>query len=251
MHSILFQIGPFIIYSFQIGPLSIYSYGVMLALAILICGFFLGREAKKQGISPEVMNDLIFFSIMGGISGARIFYVFLNFDFFAQNPLEIFMIWHGGLAWQGGLIGGLMGGIIFARSKRLSVLLLLDLCAPYLALGQSIGRIGCFLNGCCYGKPLAWGIYFPVHQDRLHPTQLYETAGLFLVFLILKFYQQKPHATGKVFALYLSLIAMERFMVEFFRADHTVLWLGLSLFQYISIGVFTAGIILYRRFGAR
>ena len=124
----------------------------------------------------------------------------------------------------------------------------MDLTAPYIALGQSIGRIGCFFNGCCYGKPVAWGIYYPVHNARLYPTQLFETAGLFIIFLILKRAQSKPHEAGFVFVFYLWLAAIERFIVEFYRADHDFLWLGLSLAQYVALGVFAAGLILMKVF---
>ena len=158
------------------------------------------------------------------------------------------MINRGGLAWQGGFAGGTLAGIWFARSRKLSLRKLLDLSAPYIALGQSIGRIGCFLNGCCFGKLWAGGFSFPGHEGRLHPTQLYETAGLFLIFIVLKITQRRPHSPGMLFVFYLWLAAIERFTVEFFRADHDTLWLGLSLFQYIAVGVFTAGIAVFLKF---
>jgi len=158
------------------------------------------------------------------------------------------MLQKGGLAWQGGFIGGALGGVLFARRMKLPIRSLLDLAAPYIALGQSIGRIGCFLNGCCYGKPVSWGIYFPVHQARLYPTQLFETGGLFIIFLILKKAQVRPHQGGFVFVLYLWLAAIERFIVEFYRADHDLLWLNLSLAQFVALGVFMTGLILMKVF---
>ena len=233
---------------FKIGLVTIYSYGVMIALAVVVCAWALSKDAKTYKISSDVIYDLMLWTVLGGILGARIFYIFLMGDYFRQNPLEMVMIQHGGLAWQGGLGGGLLAGIWFARHKKLPLRFLLDLCAPYIALGQSIGRIGCFLNGCCYGKRVAWGIYFPIHEARLHPTQAYESAGLFLAFLILKYAQTQPHKSGMIFVLYLWLGAMERFVVEFFRADHDNLWMGLSLFQYIALGIFVIGLVLLRRF---
>ncbi len=233
---------------FKIGLVTIYSYGVMIALAVVVCAWALSKDAKTYKIPSDVIYDLMFWTVMGGILGARIFYIFLMGDYFRENPLEMVMIQHGGLAWQGGLAGGLLGGIWFGCRKKLPIRFFLDLVAPYIALGQSIGRIGCFFNGCCYGKPVAWGIYFPVHEARLHPTQLYECAGLFLVFLILKYAQTKPHKSGVIFVLYLWLGAMERFVVEFFRADHDYWWFGLSLSQYIALGIFVVGLVLLRRF---
>jgi len=233
---------------FTIGPITIYSYGVMLATAVLVCTYFLSLDAKRYNISQEAAYDLVFWCMLWGIIGARIFYVFIEWSYFSENLLEILMLQKGGLAWQGGFLGGTLAGVWFARSRKLSLRPLMDLAAPYIALGQSIGRIGCFFNGCCYGKPVAWGIYFPTHNARLYPTQLFECAGLFIIFLILKKAQVKPHQAGYVFILYLWLAAIERFIVEFYRADHDLLWLGLSLAQFIALGVFVTGLILLKVF---
>ena len=229
---------------FTIGPITIYSYGVMLALAVLVCTYFLSVDARRYKISQETAYDLVFWCMLWGIIGARIFYVFIEWPYFSANLLEILMLQKGGLAWQGGFLGGTLAGVWFARRKELSLRPLMDLGAPYIALGQSIGRIGCFLNGCCYGKPVAWGIYFPTHNARLYPTQLFECAGLFVIFLILKKAQSKPHQAGYVFVFYLWLAAIERFIVEFYRADHDLLWLNLSLAQFVALGVFAAGIVM-------
>ena len=233
---------------FTIGPITIYSYGVMLALAVLICTYLLSLDAKRYNISQETAYDLVFWCMLWGIIAARIFYVFIAWDYYKDNLLEIPMLQKGGLAWQGGFLGGTLAGVWFARRRKLSLRPLLDLAAPYIALGQSIGRIGCFFNGCCFGKPVAWGIYFPTHQARLYPTQLFETVGLFVIFLILKYAQKKPHQAGFIFIFYLWLAAIERFIVEFYRADHDLLWLGLSLAQYVALAVFTAGLVLMKVF---
>jgi phosphatidylglycerol:prolipoprotein diacylglycerol transferase len=233
---------------FTIGPVTIYSYGVMLATAVLACTYFLSVDAKRYNISQETAYDLVFWCILWGIIGARIFYVFIEWSYFSDNLLEIPMLQKGGLAWQGGFLGGALAGVWFARSKKLSLRPLLDLAAPYIALGQSIGRIGCFLNGCCYGKPVAWGPYYPTHHARLYPTQLFEVLGLFIIFLILKRAKDKPHQAGFIFVFYLWLAAIERFIVEFYRADHDLLWLNLSLAQFIALGVFAAGLILMKVF---
>ncbi len=239
-----------------IGPITIYSYGVMLALAVLVNAYFLSLDAKRFQIPQETAYDLVFWCMLWGIVGARIFYVFIAWDYFKDNLIEIPMLQKGGLAWQGGFGGGLLAGVWYARSKKLDLKTLLDWAAPYLALGQSIGRIGCFFNGCCYGKPVAWGIYYPVHQARLYPTQLFESAALFLIFLILKWAQRgtAPGISGRlfpsgfVFVLYLWLAALERFIVEFYRADHVLLWLNLSLTQYVSVGIFALGLVLMQVF---
>jgi len=226
----------------------------MLALAVLVCTYLLSRDAKRCGMSKDTAYDLVFWCMLWGIIGARIFYIFIVWSYYSNNLLEMFMLQKGGLAWQGGFLGGALAGVWFVRRKKLSLKPLLDLVAPYIALGQSIGRIGCFLNGCCYGKPVSWGIYFPTHGERLHPTQLYETAGLFIIFLILKLQRPVPfkgtglQRSGSIFVLYLVLAGLERFVVEFFRADHDILWLGLSLAQFVALGVMAAGLILMKVF---
>jgi len=218
-------------------PVTVYSYGLMLAIAVVVCTLALAGEARRNGVSAECIFDLVFWAVVGGIIGARVFYVFLNYSDFAENLKEIIMIQNGGLAWQGALAGGFISVLYSVRAQKLSFSLILDLCAPYMALGQSIGRIGCYLNGCCYGKAVAWGIFSPIHNDHLHPTQLYLTAGYLLIFIILKRYQKFSECQGLIFALYLILASCLRFGVEYFRADHEILFLGLSIFQYVSFGI--------------
>ena len=231
----------------HIGPITIYSFGLMLAIAVILCSFLMSRDACKVGISQETIFDLVFWVILGGIVGARIFFILLNFSDFAADPKQIIMIANGGLAWQGGLVLGCLAGLIYARNKNLSLSMMVDLAAPYLALGQAIGRIGCFLNGCCYGRPVAWGIYFPVHGDHLHPTQLYDTVMLLGVFFVLKYLQRTSDRRGEIFSMYLMLASVERFINEFFRADHISTVMGLSIFQWVSVAVFILGGYLWWR----
>ena len=219
----------------QIGPLTVYSYGLMFAIAVVVCTVLFQKDAQMAGIKKEMATDLVFWLVAGGILGARLFYILLNLPFFVSNPWEIIMLYHGGLAWQGGFIVGALSGVWFVKKHNLPVLKLLDLSAPYLALGQSIGRLGCFLNGCCYGKPAVWGIYFPVHHDHLQPTQLYDALGLFMTFLILKKLSRYAAYQGHIFVLYVILAAGLRFVVEFFRADHEIIFLGLSVYQWVCL----------------
>ncbi|MCC6758806.1 MAG: prolipoprotein diacylglyceryl transferase [Candidatus Omnitrophica bacterium] len=231
----------------QIGPLTIYSFGLMLAVAVVVCSSLLSRDAKKAGISQDIIFDFVFWVILAGIAGARIFFILLNLGDFIANPQQIIMISNGGLAWQGGLIFGGLTGLFYIKRKKLSLRVMADLSAPYLALGQAIGRIGCFLNGCCYGREVSWGIYFPGHDAHLHPTQLYEAAYLLAAFFVLKYLQKKSLIRGEIFTVYLMLAAAGRFMNEFFRADHINTAVGLSIFQLVSLGVFFVGLYLWRR----
>lgn len=229
----------------KIGPLTVYSYGVMMALAVIVCALLLSKDALGLKIKPEIIFDLVFWVILAGILGARIFYVFLNLDYFWRNPFEIIQIQKGGLAWQGGLLAGIPTGIFYIRKHALPFGKTLDLAAPYIALGQTIGRIGCFLNGCCYGKEVSWGIYFPIYHAHLYPTQLYELVSLFFIFLVLKKYRKFNQIPGCVFIAYLFLASLERFVVEFFRADHVTTWLGLSIFQWVSLIVMASAFYAY------
>jgi len=231
----------------HIGGLTIYSYGLMLAIAVALCSALLGRDAEQEGIKRDTIYDMVFWTILGGIVGARLFYIFLNLRFFQENPFEIIMIQHGGLAWFGGLAAGIASFLLFSKRRGLPVLKIADLSAPYLALGQSIGRIGCFLNGCCYGREVSWGIYFPVHHARLHPTQLYSSFGLLFIFFILRRYRRSASKPGMCLALYLLLASVLRFNVEFFRADHTPFLFGLSIFQVICVIIFCAGLFMFAR----
>jgi phosphatidylglycerol:prolipoprotein diacylglycerol transferase len=197
----------------------------------------LARDAHRSNINPDLIFDLVFWAVISGIAGARAFYIVLNYPFFMKHPNEIIMIQNGGLAWQGALILGSITVMFFIQSKKLPFSQILDICVPYLALGQSLGRIGCFLNGCCYGRQWAEGIYFPVHEAYLHPTQLYLSVGYLIIFVILKQYQRISQLPGMVFVSYLILAASLRFGVEYFRADHEILFLGLSIFQFVCFGV--------------
>lgn len=230
----------------RIGPLTVHSYGLMMVVAIVVCAFLLRRDARGTVVPPDAVLDVIFLAMLGGLIGARLFYVVLFWDYFLSQPLEILMIQKGGLAWQGGFIGAtavLIGTIL---KKKWPIWESLDLFAPYAALGQSIGRVGCFLNGCCHGRHWESGLYFPVHGDVLHPTQLYDAFGLFLIFLVLR-RQRKVSLPGVTAMMYVMLATSLRFVVEFFRADHDLLAFGLSIYQFISIGLFSiAGLVLIR-----
>lgn len=234
---------------FHFGPVTVYSYGLMFAVAVIAATWLLSRDAARQGISGEVIYDLAFWVVVSGIAGARVYYLLLYPETFQDNWLEIFMLQKGGLAFQGGFIAAVPTVLIFFKRKKLPPLMMLDLMAPYGALAHGIGRVGCFLNGCCFGREagasVPWGLYFPVHDARLHPTQLYETFGLFVVYFILRMIQKRPHAAGTIFAFYLMLAGIERFIVEFFRADHVSMIGPLSNFQMIALGVFTAGLIMH------
>jgi phosphatidylglycerol:prolipoprotein diacylglycerol transferase len=211
----------------QVGPLTIYTYGLFVALGLLLGLSLALKEAKRNGFDPQAFLDLVFYTVLAGIIGSRIFYVAQNFSFYKENLLGIVKIWEGGLVFQGGLIFAIPIAWALVKKKKLSFWQTFDVLAPYMALGQAFGRIGCFFAGCCYGRPtsLPWAVTFTDPKSLalagipLHPTQLYSAAGLFFIFLILLFLRKHTKFSGQLSCLYLLLDSSFRFWVEFLRGD--------------------------------
>ncbi|MDR0723615.1 MAG: prolipoprotein diacylglyceryl transferase, partial [Endomicrobium sp.] len=185
-----------------------------------------------------------------------IFYILTNLIEYMANPLDIFKVWQGGLVYYGGFIAVVVFTIMYCKIKNMQVLFLGDFFSPALALGHAIGRLGCFFAGCCYGKEtnMSWGVVFKDKQslavlgEHLHPTQIYESLGNLFIFFILLFYTKKERKVGNVFAVYLILYAVLRFLVECFRGDDRgMCYFGLSISQNISIILFVVGVFIYAR----
>lgn len=229
----------------KIGPFTIYSYGMMVAMAFLF-GIFIARgEALRKKINPDVVYDLSFYLIMGSIIGARIYYIFF-FDLkgFLSDPVSIFKVWQGGLSIHGGIFAGIITGIIFSKIRKISFWVLADLISPSLILGQAIGRVGCFLNGCCFGMPIAT----PFCGMKNHPSQIYELILDLIGFLILWGLRKKMKPEGGLFLLYLMMYSVIRIIVSQFRADNLYLWnKGLTLADLTSASIFIIAIVLFAR----
>lgn len=207
-------------------------------IAFLVSIFIAIKEARSRAISTDTVYDLAFWILLGGLAGARLSFVVYNWPLFTFNPWEAFAVWEGGLSLYGGLAGGLIAGLAFVYWKNLPIDDLLDIVGLVLPLGISIGRIGCFLNGCCYGKPtqLLWGVVFPSLGYKVHPTQLYELLYAFFIFLFLYCFRYRI-GRGNVFFAFLFFYSFFRFLNEFFRVNPPLL-LGLSGSQLISILAF-------------
>lgn len=237
----------------RFGPLTVHTYGFLVALGFLIGLGFAVRQAKKEGIPSDKIIDLGFYVLLAAIIGSRLFFVFINFGFYLKNPLEIFKIWEGGLVFYGGVLLAIPTVIWYVKKNSLSIWNTADIFAPSVAIGHSFGRLGCFAAGCCYGKPaelLPWGVIFtdpeclaPTNLP-LHPTQLYESAGEFINFLLLLTFRRYKSFNGQLFMTYLILYSVLRFSVEFFRGDVNRGFIAahLSVSQGISILMFVAGI---------
>jgi len=230
---------------FKLGPLTVYSYGLMLVLAFSIATLLVSRQGRREGLNLEFFLNLSFIILVSGILGARILYIILNIKFYLNNPVQIIMFNRGGLIWYGGFIAGSLSCIVYLKYKGLDVHKICDLVIPYVALGQAIGRIGCFLNGCCYGKEnLRFGLYFPSHDATLIPTQLYSSLALLAIYIILRIIQAQAHRRGLIFYLYILLYSLWRFFIEFFRGDSRIFILNLSIFQIISIALFILSVAM-------
>jgi phosphatidylglycerol:prolipoprotein diacylglycerol transferase len=254
-----------------IGPLTIHTYGLMVALGILAGVSLAEFLHRKSGGTPGRIVDISLIVVLSGLLGARLLFVAVSWKYFVANPLEIFMIWKGGLVFYGGLLGGIAGILTCIRLYRLETGLILDIGAIAIALGHAVGRLGCFSAGCCYGKvaDLPWSITFTdprclateVLNQPVHPTQLYSSFFLFTLtgFLVWLQLQERflgsKRFGGQVASFYLVLYGLFRFTVEFFRGDARgglpVGGLALSTSQWISIVMVMAGsiayVLLYRR----
>ena len=238
---------------FEIGALRIYSYGVMVALGFLAAMFFAGREARRAGIAPANMLDMGLYSLFFGIVGARVLHVLLNMGYYASRPLEAVMIGRGGLAIHGGLIAGIITACIFVKLNKMPLWKTADIIIPYVALGQAVGRVGCLLNGCCYGMAtgLPFGITLPGHLQRLYPTQIISSVFMLSVFIALKRIYRKKRFDGAVFFSYLLIFSAGRFLMDFLRGDLRPVFSGLSASQLISTAMLAIALICFRIMRAR
>ncbi len=255
--------------AFKHGPITIHWYGVMIALAFLFGLWTATLRARREKIPGEFIADVVVALMIGSIIGARIVYVttYWHEEFAGQPLMEIFAVWHGGLVYYGGLLGAIAAGALYMLWKKMPVWKTADVLAPSIALGSFFGRIGCLLNGCCYGRPtdLPWAITFtnPVAHDvsntplgvPLHPTQIYDALLNLALYGFLAWLFRRKKFDGEIFATYLICYAITRSIVEYFRGDYTTLHyhLGLTPAQWISVPIFITGLalaaILSRRTG--
>jgi len=249
--------------AFHVGPLAIHWYGVMMAIAFIAGLWTASRRGLREGIAAEKILDIGPWLVVGTILGARTLYVMTYWkDSFAGGSwTEIFKIWNGGLVFYGGLIGASLAGILYARVKHIALWKLADVIAPSIALGYVFGRIGCLLNGCCYGAAcsLPWAIHYPpgheTYPNGVHPTPVYDSIlNLILYFGLAWLYRHKKF-DGQVFAAYLLCYAVTRSIVESFRGDYTPIHIHSAMHltpgQLVSMGIFAAGIAMWaalRRF---
>lgn len=242
--------------AFQFGNFAVYWYGVFVALGFLAGIWTAARRAPFQGLAPERVVDLGPWLIVGALIGARTLYVLSYWEEeFRQAPWwEVFMFRKGGLVFYGGFIGSVLACLLYTRAKRLPLWKVADVMAPSVALGHAFGRLGCLMNGCCYGRAcdLPWAIRYPSGHETyplpVHPTQIYDSLlNLALYAGLAWFYRHRKHE-GQVFAAYLVGYAILRFAVEFFRGDYAVRYLGgwATPAQLLSLLILAVGLALWQ-----
>lgn len=221
---------------FSCGPLTVFSYGTMLALGFLAGTVAALMLSSGEGIADEAVLDMVLWSMIASIVGARLAYVIFFFDELKNPLIDVFMIQRGGLVFYGGVVGAILALILRSRAHKLSLWKVLDIAAPVTAVGYAIGRIGCFLNGCCYGVEtnLPWAVSFPSLPGLRHPTQLYDSLVFLAVFLLILFLWRKRRFDGQVFLLTILFYSVDRFFMEFIRTGSAIV-LTLTTAQWFSI----------------
>jgi phosphatidylglycerol---prolipoprotein diacylglyceryl transferase len=231
--------------AFHIGGRPIYWYGICVAVAFVAAVAHWTRLARKEKKPEGFGSEIGFWMMLSGIVGARVAYGLANFAYFAAAPIEIFRVDRGGIIFYGGFLGALLGLILFARRRKEPFWRLTDFTVTGLPLGHAIGRVGCFLNNCCYGCATAvpWG----VERDGVvrQPVQLYEFAFNMALYGLLLWAYPRRKADGRVFALYLMVYPAGRFLFEFLRGDDRLCWLGMNVAQEVSLALFAAGVALW------
>lgn len=241
---------------FYLGSWPVHSYGVMFALAILAGTGLSWYLAKRKGKFSDEVLDIVFYIAIAGILGARLWQVAFTWEYYADEPWTALAVWEGGLSVQGGVMGALIALIWYTKRRGLPFWEFADLLAPGMLLGQAIGRVGCFLNGCCYGIPAnsRLGVIYPPGSDAyntygsqpLYPTVLFEAGWDLLIMGILLYYSIRKPFHGFLTTAYFILYSLGRFFLEFIRAGDLRIIYNLKVAQVASIlAILLAGVVMF------
>jgi phosphatidylglycerol:prolipoprotein diacylglycerol transferase len=243
---------------FHIGSFYVPTYGVLVAIAFLTGLSVTTKLARRFGLPPERIMNLAVYCAIAGIVGAKLFMFLFDIGDYIRDPGQIFTMatLQAAGVFHGGFIVALIFAYVYLRYAKLPILKTMDIFAPGIAVGQAIGRLGCFAAGCCWGRAcyLPWGVRFrsdfaaPVPLDKpLHPVQLYESAADLLIFFFLYRQIGKAHRSGQVIGMYLVLYSTARFIIEFFREHEQALVGPFSITQWIALALFALGAVLLLR----
>lgn len=250
-------------YLFFIGDFPIRAYGLVLSLSIILAtgvGYFL---AKQDGRWHEHVIDIGIYCGVSGIIGARLWDVFFfDWDYYHNHLTEIFNVWQGGMAIQGGVLLGVIVGILYTKRHNIDSWAMADILAPAIILGQALGRCANLLNGDAFGAPTgsSFGIIYPpttlayhTYGDQpLWPAEVWEGQLDIVIFALLLMFRSRSHAKGQCFALYVMLYSLARFFLEYLRGDYTNLVLGIfKSAQMTSVCAFTIALISFIWLGLR
>jgi phosphatidylglycerol:prolipoprotein diacylglycerol transferase len=256
MQQVLFTIPIF-------GGLKVYGYGAMLVLAFVGSTWMATWRARRERLNPDVILDMAFWIFLTGLIGARLFYCI---QYWGQKDLktlwDVLQYWNGGIVFYGGILGGTMAFLLYRYFRPFPLRPYLDVMAPAIAVGTLFGRLGCFLNGCCYGDrcDLPWAVSFPKpsppweHQWvlnlipanatqslPLHPTQLYSAIDALVILILLTAYYPLRRRDGEVMGLLMITYPITRFLIEYLRSDEGVFFAGMTISQTISLLLLMAG----------
>ncbi len=249
-----------------LGGIKIFGYGTMLFLAFLGATNLAGWLARREKLEPEMIYDLALVVFLGGLIGARSFYVIQYWGDKVHTFADIFKVWQGGIVLYGSIIGGTLAFFGYRLLRPFPLRPFLDVIAPALVLGIAVGRFGCFLNGCCFGDvcTLPWAVSFPepsppwgahaaahlISSDAhwslpVHPTQLYSVIdGLLLMILLLAYFPLRKR-DGQVMALLMITYPITRILIEYLRSDELVFFAGMTISQNISLVLLACGAIFW------
>ena len=245
----------------EFGFFKIFTYGLLVATGFLVAILLASSRAEKEGLDSQKVLDLCFYVMVSALLGARLLYVIVEYRYFLDSPLEIFKFWKGGLVFYGGLILGVLISLWYLKRNQMPMWKTADLLAPSIALGQLIGRWGCFFAGCCFGRKtdVAWGITFTDPRSlapleiSLHPTQVYLSLNAVFIFMFLMWLSKRKVFDGQILWSYGILYSIGRFLIEYFRGDDRGFPVEqvLSTSQFVGVFVFSFSafmlLTLYRK----
>lgn len=228
---------------------SVYSYGLLIALGYSLGTFWILREAKKARLPVESIFDMLIIQLFVGICGSRLLFL-LEYAPEKLNFKDFYAFEQGGLTFYGALLSSFIFDLLFLKIKRIPFWQVMDCIGFGMPLGIALARLGCFLNGCCYGLEcsLPWGTVFPLISPKaVHPTQLYESICALAVFVILQLLRKYRRNFGEIFLASASIYSFFRFFIEFLRAENPIIFMGMRLSQIIALGIIAFAFFVWKK----